>query len=180
MQLMDQPSKATGDLDELRADSNLRGLDRDRFVDRLAHHDDQVNYVHLFREGNGRTQHVFWNRVARDAGWQLDRRGVDESTNDQACRAASGQRDFGPLREIFDQIVTKAILPAERDAARRTAERACLSFPTPATCATQPRTDSPSSGPQARSEHRPAEAAGPPGRGSGDEQRRRLRAGEHP
>ena len=56
---------------ELRADHELRGMSRDQFIDRLAYHYDQFNYVHPFREGNGRTQRVFWNRVARDAGWQL-------------------------------------------------------------------------------------------------------------
>ncbi|NTW39880.1 MAG: cell filamentation protein Fic [Cellulomonadaceae bacterium] len=136
--------------EELRADNGLRGFERDRFIERLAYHYDQFNYVHPFREGNGRTQRVFWNRVARDAGWQLDWRGVHGSTNDQACRAASEQRDFGPLREMFSRIVAPAVAPAERDGAWRAAERARLSFPTPATWATQQRPGGPSSGPQAR------------------------------
>ena len=90
-------------------------------------------YVHPFREGNGRTQRVFWNRVARDAGWQLDWRGVHGSTNDQACRAASVERDFAPLREMLGAIVTTGTPAAERDAARWAAERARLSFATRAT-----------------------------------------------
>lgn len=119
--------------EELRTDKHLRGLDRERFIERLAYHYDQFNYVHPFREGNGRTQRVFWNRVARDAGWQLDWRGVHGATNDQACRAASVQRDFRPLREMFGQIVTTAVPLSERDAAWRTAERARISFPTTVT-----------------------------------------------
>ncbi|HQD23188.1 MAG TPA: Fic family protein, partial [Arachnia sp.] len=90
-------------------------------------------YVHPFREGNGRTQRVFWNRVARDAGWQLDWRGVHGSTNDQACRAASVERDFAPLREMLGAIVTTGTPAAERDAAWWAAERARLSFATRAT-----------------------------------------------
>ncbi|MCS5511355.1 Fic family protein [Curtobacterium flaccumfaciens pv. betae] len=62
--------------DELRADNTLRGMDRDRFVMRLAHHYDQFNYIHPFREGNGRTQRVFWDRVSHDAGYTLDWREV--------------------------------------------------------------------------------------------------------
>ncbi|MCL2091807.1 MAG: Fic family protein [Micrococcales bacterium] len=119
--------------DELRADGVLRGMGRDRFVERLAYHYDQLNYVHPFREGNGRTQRVFWSRVARDAGWQLDWRAVHGSTNDQACRAAAVQRDFGPLEEMFDRIVTTAAPLARRDRAWRKAERARLSFPSQAT-----------------------------------------------
>lgn len=51
---------------------------------------------------------VFWNRVAADAGWQLDWRPVQGAVNDAACRAASERRDFGPLRAMFAQVVTPA------------------------------------------------------------------------
>ena len=57
---------------ELHSDNALRGLDRGHFIDRLAYHYDQINYIHPFREGNGRVQRVFWNRIALAAGWQLD------------------------------------------------------------------------------------------------------------
>lgn len=156
VQLMDHPVKPTGDLDE------LRGMRREQFIDRLAYHYDQFNYVHPFREGNGRTQRVFWNRVARDAGWQLDWRAVHGATNDQASRAASEQQDFGPLREMFDQIVSKATPQGERDAAWRAAERARLSFPTSATEAVQRPQSGPTNAPQARSMHMPGQSYGGP------------------
>lgn len=114
---------------ELRADHNLRGMGRDRFIERLAYHYDQLNYIHPFREGNGRVQRVFWSRLARDAGWQLDWRGVHGATNDRACRIAAERRDLGPLREMFDQIVTTAPSPEARDKDWHTAEQARLSFP---------------------------------------------------
>lgn len=94
--------------DELRADNMLRGMNRDQFIDRLSYHYDQWNYVHPFREGNGRTQRVFWNRVAADAGWQLDWRPIQGAVNDAACRAAAERRDFGPMRLMFDQVVSPA------------------------------------------------------------------------
>ncbi|MFV0320640.1 MAG: Fic/DOC family protein [Microbacterium sp.] len=115
---------------ELREDNALRGLSREKFIDRLAYHYDAFNYIHPFREGNGRTQRVFWNRVASTEGWQLDWRAVRGATNDEACRAASERRDFGPLREMVDQIVTKATPWLERDETWREAERARLAFPT--------------------------------------------------
>jgi cell filamentation protein len=114
--------------EELRAEDMLRGMNRTRFIERLAHHYDQINYVHPFREGNGRTQRVFWNRVARDAGWELDWRAVQGATNDVACRAASDQRDFGPLQEMFDAIVAAAPPVARRDEVWAAAERSRLSF----------------------------------------------------
>jgi cell filamentation protein len=56
---------------ELHSDNALRGLDREHFIDRLAYHYDQVNYIHPFREGNGRVQRVLWNPIAlaRDGSW---------------------------------------------------------------------------------------------------------------
>lgn len=141
--------------EELRADDRLRGMDRDRVIDRLSHHYDAFNYVHPFREGNGRTQRVFWSRIARDAGWQLDRRGVHGSTNDAACRAACERRDFGPMRSMFHQIVTKATPAVRRDAAWQAAERARLSFPTSATRATQSRPGGSQGNAQARAGNTP-------------------------
>ncbi|WP_231928188.1 Fic/DOC family protein [Devriesea agamarum] len=132
---------------ELRADNELRSMSREQFIDRLAYHYDQFNYIHPFRKGNGRAQRMFWTRVARDAGWQLDWREVCGVTNDQASRAASEQRDFRPLREMFDQIVSKATPQVERDAAWRVAERARLSFPTNATEAVHGPQSGPSSAP---------------------------------
>jgi cell filamentation protein len=63
-------------------------------------------------------------RIAADAGWQLDRRPVRGTVNDHASRAAAEQRDFGPLQEMFAQIVSKAVHPRERDDTWRAAERA--------------------------------------------------------
>jgi cell filamentation protein len=96
--------------DELRADNMLRGLGHDRFVERLAHHYDQFNYIHPMREGNGRTGRLFWDRVSRDAGWTLDWRTVSGRVNDHASRTASEQRDLKPLQEMFDRIAA----PLER------------------------------------------------------------------
>lgn len=93
---------------ELADEKQLRGLDRDRFVGRLAHHYDQVNYLHPFREGNGRTQRIFWTQIAAAAGYDLDWSKVTGAQNDQASRDAMERRDFAGLRTMFDQIVQPA------------------------------------------------------------------------
>lgn len=113
---------------ELQAENSLQDMARDTFIARLAFHYDQFNYIHPFREGNGRTQRFFWNRIARDAGWQLDWQSVHGSTNDAACRAASDQQDMDPLLKMFDQIVTKAAPPTHRDDSWRNSEVSRLSF----------------------------------------------------
>ena len=90
----------------LRDGGLLRSLPREQLVERLAFHYDQFNYLHPFREGNGRAQRIFWSRVVRDAGCVLDWRDVPGEVNDAACHhAAAG--DLGPLVTMFDALVTQ-------------------------------------------------------------------------
>ncbi|MDR1387941.1 MAG: Fic family protein [Propionibacteriaceae bacterium] len=91
--------------DELRADDYLRGMDRTTFITRLAHHYDQFNYIHPFREGNGRTQRWMWDRIARQAGWRLGWIGVTGAVNDAASRAAAEECDLNPLITMLDRVV---------------------------------------------------------------------------
>lgn len=93
----------------LREDTFLRELPHEELVERLAFHYDQFNYLHPFREGNGRTQRIFWSRVVQDAGCALDWRTVEGTVNDAACRAAAEDRDLGPLIEMFDGIVSESL-----------------------------------------------------------------------
>ena len=107
----------------------LCGMSRDHFIERLAYHYDSFNYIHPFREGNGRTQRVFWTRIACDAGWRLDWHGVYGSANDRASRAAAEKRDLGPLQDMFNQVVSEIIPQGEQDTSWHAAERARLLFP---------------------------------------------------
>jgi cell filamentation protein len=91
---------------ELAKDDLLAGLPRAEFVRKLAYHYEKINYIHPFREGNGRMQRIYWNRVALAAGWQLDWRTVHGEENHTAARAGSDQQDLGPLITMFDKIVT--------------------------------------------------------------------------
>jgi cell filamentation protein len=93
--------------EQLQADRLLTGLPRDRFIERLSYHYDAFNFIHPFREGNGRTQRVFWSQVAEHAGWRLDWTKATGHTNDRASKAAHNG-DCGPLISMFDAI-TQAV-----------------------------------------------------------------------
>lgn len=93
---------------ELAQADGLRGLDRDEFVERLAYFYDQLNYIHPFREGNGRTQRVFWSRVATDAGYDIAWDDVVGDENDRACRAAMEDDDRELLQAMFGHIIRSA------------------------------------------------------------------------
>lgn len=56
---------------KLASDDLLRGRGREQFVAGLADHWGEINTIHSFREGNTRTQSVFFSQLAHQAGYQL-------------------------------------------------------------------------------------------------------------
>lgn len=83
----------------------LRGLERERFVDRLAWYLAEVNALHPFREGNGRTQRVFFAELTTLAGWDIGWATMSAPEN-TAASAASFRGDLRLLRGLLDRAVT--------------------------------------------------------------------------
>ncbi|MFE3541642.1 Fic/DOC family protein [Nocardia sp. NPDC059177] len=88
----------------LAGDHYLRGLDRTEFVAKLTHYFAEVNAIHPFREGNGRTQRAFFRQLGREAGWLIDWSILDADNNIRASMAAL-RGDNGPLRDLLDTLV---------------------------------------------------------------------------
>lgn len=57
---------------QLAARDHLRGLDADAFSDGLAWVWGETTSIHATRDVNTRSQHVFFNQLARNAGWVID------------------------------------------------------------------------------------------------------------
>lgn len=91
--------------DTLRDDGMLQGLDRDAFVRRLSVNYDNFNVLHPFREGNGRTQRMFWDMIAHTAGWHFDWNLTSREENDRASIAALRDSDLSLLEAMFERIV---------------------------------------------------------------------------
>jgi len=89
----------------LAAENHLRGLARKQFVERLTHFFAEVNAIHPFREGNGRSQRAFFHQLARQAGWPIDWKGLDADENVEAS-IASLRGDNAPLRTLLDGLVS--------------------------------------------------------------------------
>jgi cell filamentation protein len=53
---------------DLPHEDRLHGLGREQVLERLTHYYAEINAVHPFREGNGRTQRAFLGQVAKAAG----------------------------------------------------------------------------------------------------------------
>ncbi|WIM67474.1 Fic family protein [Corynebacterium breve] len=91
---------------QLSDKNNLRIAVRSEFISELTHFYDLLNWIHPFREGNGRTQRHFWSRVSADAGWILDWRQVRGELN-EASRRAREDQELEMLHRVFEQVVAK-------------------------------------------------------------------------
>jgi cell filamentation protein, protein adenylyltransferase len=92
---------------QLHDEDCLRGLRRDAFVGRLAHYLGEVNALHPFREGNGRTQRAFLGQLARNAGFMLAWQHLDPARNVEAS-AAIMRGDPEPMCEMLGALVSES------------------------------------------------------------------------
>ncbi|HEY5044665.1 MAG TPA: Fic family protein [Solirubrobacteraceae bacterium] len=93
-----------GVLSDLAGEDRLVGLERDDFVTRLTHYYAELNAVHPFREGNGRTQRAFLGHIASDTGHPIDWTGLDPDRNIEASRE-SHRGDNKPLEKLLDGLI---------------------------------------------------------------------------
>ena len=89
----------------------------------MAHYYACLNQIHPFREGNGRTQRLFWGQVALHAGWYVDFVGMSKAANDEASRVASQEGDLEPLIAMFDELTRPAPSVERGEAKLRTSVR---------------------------------------------------------
>ncbi|ONI83809.1 hypothetical protein ALI22I_35785 [Saccharothrix sp. ALI-22-I] len=93
--------------EELEKERYLRDLGRDRFLDRFTHYFAEVNALHPFREGNGRTQRAFFRQLAREAGWRVALHTLDRTAFIDANRQSMTVSNDA-LRELFDAVSSPA------------------------------------------------------------------------
>lgn len=88
---------------QLHQEKRLEGLEADTFYGRLSYYFNEVNAVHPFREGNGRTQRVFFEELAKGAGYQLDWKKIDREAYIEAS-IAGYDGDYAPMTNVFKKI----------------------------------------------------------------------------
>jgi cell filamentation protein len=91
---------------KLAAANFLRDLDRAEFIDGLTELLGDLNALHPFRDGNGRTQRAFCTQLTRHAGHQLRWAPMDPAENIAASRA-SLRGDNAPLRAVLERVVDR-------------------------------------------------------------------------
>lgn len=89
---------------DLAREGRLRGLEREQFMERLTHYYAEINAVHPFREGNGRTQRAFLGQVAKATGHPIAWVHLDAERNVYAARE-SHRGNNSPLRGMLSELL---------------------------------------------------------------------------
>ena len=85
-------------------DGYFENLSFDEFVKRIAEFYNDVNYIHPFREGNGRTQRIYFTQLIRHYGYDINFADVDtDELMIATIQASSGVIDF--LVEFFENSI---------------------------------------------------------------------------
>ncbi|MGH3436017.1 MAG: Fic/DOC family protein [Sciscionella sp.] len=90
----------------LEAAQRLRGRNHETFVDGLTELLADLNALHPFREGNGRTQRAFCNQLTREAGHHLRWAPMAPRENVEASHASLAG-DNRPLRAMLERLVDR-------------------------------------------------------------------------
>ncbi len=99
-------SQATALFTRLAQEHYLRGLPPDAFTQRAAYYLGEINVLHPFREGNGRTQRVFFSELARQAGYALDWTQISAQQMINASILSLIRNDNSGFEQIFLAIIT--------------------------------------------------------------------------
>lgn len=102
------PTEAERIFAEISDGNYLRGRDHEHFTEGLAEHWGDLTSLHPFVDGNSRTQRVFVDQLARDAGWAIDWR-------DLSVDAVQAARNFAYIDggTILADVLAPAIKPID-------------------------------------------------------------------
>ncbi|MCP1311309.1 Fic/DOC family protein [Paenibacillus tyrfis] len=98
-------SSATDLFRDLAEEKFLKDLSMADFAKRASHYMAEINVLHPFREGNGRTQREFIRQLAVNAGYQLNWSRVDKSLVMQA--SIRSKVDTQDLSDVIGHCLDK-------------------------------------------------------------------------
>lgn len=98
---------------DIGAGDALKGLARDEFFDRLGNHINEMNAIHPFREGNGRTMRHHAAQIARDAGHPIRIASIDKTAWMDASRHGFLTGDHRPMAAVFAEAAIRRDLAPE-------------------------------------------------------------------
>ena len=97
-------SQAMQIFERLKTRNFFKGLSHDEFVDEIVDFYCVTNFLHPFREGNGRTQRLFLTQLIRNAGYDINFADMDTDLLMIATiQSAQGVTDL--LKTIFSESI---------------------------------------------------------------------------
>ncbi len=100
--------------DLLAKEHHLQGLSQKHFAKRAAEHLNEINAIHPFREGNGRTQRLFLKVLAKQAGHDvhLDRI-TPKKWNDASIKGFAG--NYEPMEQVIQAAMGSRLRSRSRE-----------------------------------------------------------------
>ncbi|MCL2006943.1 MAG: Fic family protein [Treponema sp.] len=90
---------------DLFQENYLNGLKKQKFIERMAYYIGEINALHPFREGNGRTLREYFRQLSLNANYTLDFSEIDNNELLQAdIEAFNGQ--YSKLIKILDKAIS--------------------------------------------------------------------------
>jgi cell filamentation protein len=93
-------------LGELKNDRYLEDLEERKFADKAAYYMSEINMIHPFREGNGRTIREFIRQLALYCGYSINWSLIDKATLLNATIAAV-DKDYKLLSACIQKVIEK-------------------------------------------------------------------------
>lgn len=101
---------------DLKEKNYLKGLPKDQFVKELTSTYSKINYLHPFPEGNGRATQELISQLAKNAGYEINYKGVGKIIWNHAAARSQNQinketgetrpGDSALMQKVFSEIVS--------------------------------------------------------------------------
>ncbi len=100
--------EATKLFNNLKSENHLLGCNIDKISDRLAYYGSELNMLHPFREGNGRTIREFLRSLADNAGYEVNYSITDKDVLFNAF--VKSTVDYTYLKSVFKSNIIESVM----------------------------------------------------------------------
>ena len=96
---------------KINQENNCQGLSLEKFAGRAAEHIAEINAIHPFVEGNGRTQRLFLHYLAKQAGYKLNLNSLELEKGEwyKVSAISFNQLSYQPMAEC----IKRALIPLQ-------------------------------------------------------------------
>lgn len=100
--------QASSIFENLKKEKFLIGLGRDEMVNKLSYYFSEINALHPFREGNGRSQREFIRELVLFCNYRIDFRKVNKNLMLEASKD-SFLCNYSKMEELFDICLSEKL-----------------------------------------------------------------------